>query len=434
MPKSERITVNSTAAFAKALKIMPGGVSSPVRAFKGVGGTPVFIKEAEGCLLTDVDGNQYIDYIGSYGPMIVGHANERVVAALSKAIGRGTSFGAPTEAEGTLAEKICSALPGMEMLRFVNSGTEAAMSAIRLARAATGRDKVVKCVGCYHGHLDSLLVSAGSGALTLGTPSSPGIPQSVTSHTLLVEYNDLEGAARLFEKYGDQIACFVVEPVAGNMGLVLPAEGYLQGLRELCTKHGALLLFDEVMTGFRVAWGGAQTRFGIRPDLTCLGKVIGGGLPCAAYAGPRALMERISPAGPVYQAGTLSGNPLAMAAGLATLEILEEPGAYATLQESSARLAKGLTEAASAAGVPVAVNQIGSMVGMFFSERPVRNYADATASDTAAFGRFFHAMLDQGVHLPPSQFETFFVSLAHTAEVIDATIRAAGRAFDYLKL
>jgi glutamate-1-semialdehyde 2,1-aminomutase len=271
-------------------------------------------------------------------------------------------------------------------------------------------------------------VSAGSGALTLGTPSSPGIPQSVTSHTLLVEYNDLEGATRLFEKHGDQIACFIVEPVAGNMGLVLPAEGYLRGLRELCTKHGALLLFDEVMTGFRVAWGGAQTRFGIRPDLTCLGKVIGGGLPCAAYAGSRALMERISPAGPVYQAGTLSGNPLAMAAGLATLEILEEPGAYAALEESSARLAKGLAEVASAAGVPVAVNQIGSMVGMFFSERPVRNYADATASDTAAFGRFFHAMLDQGVHLPPSQFETFFVSLAHTAEVIDATVRAAGRA------
>jgi glutamate-1-semialdehyde 2,1-aminomutase len=428
MPHSERVTVNSTACFAKALKMMPGGVSSPVRAFKGVGGTPVFIKEAEGCLLTDVDGNQYIDYIGSYGPMIVGHANERVVAALSKAIGRGTSFGAPTEAEGTLAEKICSALPGMEMLRFVNSGTEAAMSAIRLARAATGRDKVVKCVGCYHGHLDSLLVSAGSGALTLGTPSSPGIPQSVTSHTLLVEYNDLEGATRLFEKHGDQIACFVVEPVAGNMGLVLPAEGYLHGLRELCTKHGALLLFDEVMTGFRVAWGGAQVRFGIKPDLTCLGKVIGGGLPCAAYAGPRALMERISPAGPVYQAGTLSGNPLAMAAGLATLEILEEAGAYEALEESSARLAKGLGEAASAAGVPAAVNQIGSMVGMFFSERPVRNYADATASDTAAFGRFFHAMLDQGVHLPPSQFETFFVSLAHTAEVIDATVRAVGRA------
>jgi glutamate-1-semialdehyde 2,1-aminomutase len=433
MPKSDRPTVNSAAAFAKALKFMPGGVSSPVRAFKGVGGTPVFIKEADGCLLTDVDGNEYIDYIGSYGPMIVGHQNERVVAALSKAIGRGTSFGAPTEAEGTLAEKICAALPGMDMLRFVNSGTEAVMSAIRLARAATERDKVVKCIGCYHGHLDSLLVSAGSGALTMGTPSSPGIPQSVTSNTLLVEYNDLEGARKLFEQFGSQIACFVIEPVAGNMGLVLPAEGYLQGLRSLCTEHGVLLLFDEVMTGFRVAWGGAQTRMGVRPDLTCLGKVIGGGLPCAAYAGPRHLMERISPAGPVYQAGTLSGNPLAMAAGLATLEILQESGVYEGLESCSATLAKGLGEAASAAGIPVAINQIGSMVGMFFSGKPVKNYADATASDTAAFAKFFHAMLENGVHLPPSQFETFFVSMAHTEAVIEATIKAARLAFEATK-
>jgi glutamate-1-semialdehyde 2,1-aminomutase len=434
MPKTPRTTINSTAAFAKALKIMPGGVSSPVRAFKAVGGNPIFIREAEGALLKDVDGNQYIDYIGSYGPMIVGHANERVVAALSKAIGRGTSFGAPTEAEANLAEKICSALPAMEMLRFVNSGTEATMSAIRLARAATGRDKIVKCVGCYHGHLDSLLVSAGSGALTLGTPSSPGIPQTVTANTLLVEYNDLEGTQRLFEQHGQQIACFAIEPVAGNMGLVLPAEGYLQGLRDLCTKHGALLLFDEVMTGFRVAWGGAQVRFGIKPDLTCLGKVIGGGMPCAAYGGSRELMEQISPAGPVYQAGTLSGNPLAMAAGLATLEILEEPGAYTQLEECSLRLAKGLAAAAESAGVPVAVNQIGSMVGMFFSPKPVRNYTDATASDTAAFATFFHAMLEQGVHLPPSQFEAFFVSLAHTPDVIDATIKAAARAFEALKV
>jgi glutamate-1-semialdehyde 2,1-aminomutase len=362
--------------------------------------------------------------------MIVGHANERVVAALSKAIGRGTSFGVPTEAEGLLAEKICSALPGMEMLRFVNSGTEAVMSALRLARAATGREKVVKCIGCYHGHSDSLLVSAGSGALTLGTPSSPGVPPSVTGNTLLVHYNDLEGTRRIFEQQGEQIACMIVEPVAGNMGLVLPAEGYLKGLRELCSQHGALLIFDEVMTGFRVAWGGAQVRFGIRPDLTCLGKVIGGGLPCAAYAGPAALMERVSPAGPVYQAGTLSGNPLAMAAGQATLEILEEPGAYDSLEKSSARLAGGLKEAAAAAGVPVAVNQIGSMVGMFFSNKPVLNYADATGSDTAAFGRFFHAMLDQGVHLPPSQFEAFFLSLAHGEDVIDATVKAASRAFE----
>jgi glutamate-1-semialdehyde 2,1-aminomutase len=423
----------SAAAFARASAVMPGGVSSPVRAFKGVGGTPVFIKEAEGAYLKDVDGNQYVDYIGSYGPMIVGHANERVVAALSKAIGRGTSYGAPTEAEAGLAEKIISAFPGMEMLRFVNSGTEAAMSAIRLARAATGRDKVVKCIGCYHGHLDQLLVSAGSGALTLGVPSSPGVPQSVTANTILVHYNDLDGARRAFEQFGREIACFCVEPVAGNMGLVLPAEGYLQGLRDLCSRHGALLLFDEVMTGFRVAWGGAQTRFGVRPDLTCLGKVIGGGLPCAAYAGSRHLMQQISPAGPVYQAGTLSGNPLAMAAGLATLEILAESGAYTQLEGASAKLAKGLGEAASTAGVPVAVNQIGSMVGMFFSGKPVTNYADATASDTASFGRFFHAMLDRGVHLPPSQFETFFVSLAHTKDVIEKTVRAAGEALAAVK-
>jgi len=379
-------------------------------------------------MLTDVDGNEYIDYIGSYGPMIVGHANERVMAALSKAIGKGTSFGAPTEAESTLAEKIISALPGMEMVRFVNSGTEATMSAIRLARAATGRDKIVKCVGCYHGHLDALLVAAGSGALTMGVPSSPGVPGAVTSGTLLVQYNDLEGARRMFEQLGSEIACFCVEPVAGNMGLVLPAEGYLQGLRELCTKYGALLLFDEVMTGFRVAWGGAQVRFGVKPDITCLGKIIGGGLPCAAYCGPKHLMEQISPAGPVYQAGTLSGNPLAMAAGLATLEILEEPGAYSQLETSSAKLAKGLGEAALTAGIPVAVNQVGSMVGMFFSKVPVTNYAEATGSDTAAYGKFFHAMLENGVHLPPSQFETFFVSLAHGDEVIDETVRVAGRA------
>jgi len=433
MAKTDRPTVNSAAAFAKALKFMPGGVSSPVRAFKGVGGTPIFIKKAEGCILTDVDGNEYIDYIGSYGPMIVGHQNERVVAALSKAIGRGTSYGAPTEAEANLAEQICSALPGMDMLRFVNSGTEAVMSAIRLARAATGRDKVVKCIGCYHGHLDSLLVSAGSGALTMGTPSSPGIPGSVTSNTLLVNYNDLDGARKLFEQYGREIACFVLEPVAGNMGLVLPTEAYLEGLRSLCTEHGALLLFDEVMTGFRVAWGGAQIKFGVRPDLTCLGKIIGGGLPCAAYAGPRHLMEQISPAGPVYQAGTLSGNPLAMAAGQATLDILQEPGVYEGLETCSVALAKGLGEAATAAGVPVAINQIGSMVGMFFSNKPVLNYADATASDTTAFAKFFHAMLANGVHLPPSQFETFFVSMAHTQAVIDATVKAAGAAFEAVK-
>jgi glutamate-1-semialdehyde 2,1-aminomutase len=394
-------TPNSAAAFAKASAVMPGGVSSPVRAFKGVGGTPVFIREAEGCFLKDIDGNQYIDYVGSFGPMIVGHANERVVAALSKAIGRGSSYGAPTEAETQLAETIASALPSVEMVRFVNSGTEATMSAIRLARAATGREYIVKLVGCYHGHADGLLVEAGSGALTLGTPSSPGIPPSITSRTLLAPYNDLTAATELFKKYPGQIACFCVEPVAGNMGLVPPADGYLAGLD-------------------------------LRPDITCLGKVIGGGLPVGAYGGSRELMEMISPAGKVYQAGTLSGNPLAMSAGIATLEILAEGGAYEQLEKASAKLAAGLADAAGAAGVPVALNRVGSMLGLFFVRSAgtvVKNYADATACDTEAYAVFFHAMLAEGVYLAPSQFEALFVSLAHDDSAIDATVAAAKVAF-----
>jgi glutamate-1-semialdehyde 2,1-aminomutase len=423
---------NSEAAYARAKQLMPGGVSSPVRSFKGVGGTPIFMKEGEGCLIRDVDGNEYIDYVGSYGPLIVGHANERVIAALSKAIGRGTSFGAPTESETQLAQVIVSALPAVEMVRFVNSGTEATMSAIRLARAATGRDLVVKCIGCYHGHVDGLLVSAGSGALTLGTPSSPGVPRSVAGNTVVVHYNDLADARAVFEKYPGQIACFIVEPVAGNMGVVPPAEGYLQGLRELCDQHGSLLLFDEVMTGFRVAWGGAQIRYGVRPDLTCLGKVIGGGLPCAAYGGRRDLMEQVSPSGPVYQAGTLSGNPLAMAGGLATLEILQEPGAYQALERRSGMLAEGLIDAAARAGVPVALNRVASMLTPFFVRepgQPVNNFADATSGNADAYARFFHAMLENGVFLPPSQYEAFFVGLAHTDEVIERTIRAAEKSF-----
>jgi glutamate-1-semialdehyde 2,1-aminomutase len=423
---------NSEAAYARAKQLMPGGVSSPVRSFKGVGGTPIFMKEGEGCLIRDVDGNEYIDYVGSYGPLIVGHANERVIAALSKAIGRGTSFGAPTEAETQLAQVIVSALPPVEMVRFVNSGTEATMSAIRLARAATGRDLVVKCIGCYHGHVDGLLVSAGSGALTLGTPSSPGVPRSVAGNTVVVHYNDLADARAVFEKYPGQIACFIVEPVAGNMGVVPPAEGYLQGLRELCDRHGSLLLFDEVMTGFRVAWGGAQIRYGVRPDLTCLGKVIGGGLPCAAYGGRRDLTEQVSPSGPVYQAGTLSGNPLAMAGGLATLEILQEPGAYQALERRSGMLAEGLIDAAARAGVPVALNRVASMLTPFFVRepgQPVNNFADATSGNADAYARFFHAMLENGVFLPPSQYEAFFVGLAHTDEVIERTIRAAEKSF-----
>jgi glutamate-1-semialdehyde 2,1-aminomutase len=432
MADSKRPTSLSEAAFMRARQLMPGGVSSPVRAFKAVGGKPLFIQEADGCFITDLDGNRYIDYVGSYGPMIVGHANERVMAALSKTIGRGTSYGAPTEWENRLAATIIGALPAVEMVRFVNSGTEATMSAIRLARAATGRDLVVKCIGCYHGHVDSLLVEAGSGALTLGTPSSPGIPLSITSTTLLAPYNDLAAAQKLFEQHGDKIACFAVEPVAGNMGLVIPAAGYLEGLRKLCTQYGALLLFDEVMTGFRVAWGGAQVRYNVAPDLTCLGKVIGGGLPVGAYGGRREIMEQVSPAGPVYQAGTLSGNPLAMNAGIATLEILEEPGAYEQLEAASAKLENGLADAAAHCGLPIALNRVGSMLGLFFIREPglaVNSFADAVACDTAAFATFFHAMLDEGVYLAPSQFEALFVSLAHDDVAINATIDAARNAF-----
>jgi glutamate-1-semialdehyde 2,1-aminomutase len=430
-----RSTTNSQSAFAKALQFLPGGVDSPVRAFRAVGGTPVFIKEGEGCIIKDIDGNEYIDYVGSYGPLIVGHTNERVVAALSKAIGRGTTFGAPTELETQLASTIISALPSVEMIRFVSSGTEAAMSAVRLARAATGRDLIVKCIGCYHGHVDGLLVEAGSGALTLGTPSSPGVPKSVAAATVSVAYNDLAAAKAVFEKYPGQIACFAVEPIAGNMGVVPPAEGYLQGLRDLCDQHGSLLLFDEVMTGFRVAWGGAQTLYNIRPDLTCLGKVIGGGLPVGAYGGSKKLMELVSPAGPVYQAGTLSGNPLAMSGGLATLEILQEPGTYDALETLSARLANGLIKAATDAGVPVAVNRVGSMIGLFFvrsASQKVTNFTEATAGDTAAYAKFFHVMLNEGIYLAPGMFEALFVGTAHTTDAIDRTIAAAATAFSVL--
>lgn len=429
---TQRTIANSESLFARAQQVMPGGVSSPVRAFKAVGGTPLFIKEAEGCHVVDADGNRYIDYVGSYGPMIVGHANERVVAALSKAIGRGTSYGAPTEAEVQLAGTIVSALPSMEMVRFVNSGTEATMSALRLARAVTGRDLIIKCIGCYHGHADGLLVQAGSGALTLGTPSSPGVPASAARNTISVPYNDLSAAKQVFEEYAGNIAGFIVEPVAGNMGLVVPSPGYLQGLRELCDKHGSILIFDEVMTGFRVAWGGAQVMYHITPDLTCLGKVIGGGLPVGAYAGPAKYMQQVSPVGPMYQAGTLSGNPLAMAGGIATLEILKEPGAYETLEERAGQLATGLQSAAKSHEVAVAINRVGSMLGLYFVQahgQTVTNFSQATAASTEAFAAFFHAMLDQGVYLAPSAYEAWFVSLAHTDEAIQQTIAAAEVAF-----
>ena len=411
---SSRSIEISKEAYSCAKVLMPGGVSSPVRAFKAVGGTPLFVKNAQGCEITDLDGNTYIDYVGSYGPMIVGHANERVVAALCKAIGRGTSYGAPTEFETDLAGTIVSALPSMEMVRFVNSGTEATMSALRLARAVTKRDLIVKCIGCYHGHADGLLVQAGSGALTLGIPSSPGVPETTTRSTVSVAYNDLEAAKKVFEQYPGKIAAFLVEPVAGNMGVVPPAPGYLPGLRELCDKDGAMLVFDEVMTGFRVAWGGAQIKYHVQPDITCLGKVIGGGLPVGAYAARTKLMEQISPSGPVYQAGTLSGNPLAMNAGIITLEILKEPGSYETLEERSARLENGLRTAAEASNVPVAINRVGSMLTPFFTRtagKKVTNFADATDSDTDAFATFFNAMLENGVYLPPSQYEAWFVGL-----------------------
>jgi glutamate-1-semialdehyde 2,1-aminomutase len=398
-----------------------------VRAFKGVGGTPIFVKEAQGCIVKDIDGNSYIDYVASYGPLIAGHSHERVVASLAKAIGRGTSYGAPTELETQLAGEIIEAMPSVEMVRFVNSGTEAVMSAIRLARAATGREKIVKCVGCYHGHSDSLLVQAGSGALTLGVPSSPGVPKSITANTVLAPYNDLAAAEKIFAEHGKEIACFIVEPVAGNMGVVPPAAGYLRGLRELCTKHGAILLFDEVMTGFRVGRGGAQGIYGVKPDLTCLGKIIGGGLPVGAYGGLRTIMEQVSPSGSVYQAGTLSGNPLAMTAGLVTLQILKEPGVYEILEARSAALAAGLLGAGKEAGVPLVVNRVGSMLTPFFvrgGESVVENFEEATACDTGAYAKFFHAMLENGVFLAPSQFEAMFVGLAHGEEFIEQTIGA----------
>jgi glutamate-1-semialdehyde 2,1-aminomutase len=430
-----RSIANSEAAFLKARQLMPGGVSSPVRAFAAVGGTPLFIKEANGCHLSDIDGNQYIDYVGSYGPMILGHANDEVVAALAKAIGRGWSFGAPTEHETQLAAMVAGAIPSIEMVRFVNSGTEATMSALRLARAATERDLVVKCIGGYHGHADSFLVAAGSGALTLGTPSSPGVPRDVASATLLVQFNDLAGAEALFKKYVDRIACFIVEPVPGNMGVIPPADGYLLGLRQLCDKNGALFIFDEVMSGFRVAWGGAQSLYTVRPDLTCLGKILGGGMPVGAYGGSRQLMERISPAGPVYQAGTLSGNPIATAGGLATLQLLQEDSAYQKLEAASAQLADGLSKAAADASIPLTLNRVGSMLTPFFvrePRQPITNHDQAAAADTDRYAKFFHAMLDAGIYLPPSQFEAWFVSLAHDEEAITQTIEAAATAFKAL--
>jgi glutamate-1-semialdehyde 2,1-aminomutase len=428
-PSITSVTEQSEAAFRAACAVLPGGVDSPVRAFGAVGGTPRFVAKAKGAILTDLDGNSYVDYLGSWGPMILGHADDRVTAAITKALARGTSFGLPTEHETRLAELVIGARRGMERVRFVNSGTEATMSAIRLARGFTGRDAVVKCVGCYHGHVDALLVQAGSGATTFGRPSSAGVPGPVVSNTLVVPYNDLSAAREAFEAHGRDIAAFLVEPIAGNMGLVPPVPGYLEGLRALCDKHGALLIFDEVMTGFRVAYGGAQELYGVTPDLTCLGKIIGGGLPVGAYGGRAAIMKELAPAGPVYQAGTLSGNPLAMAAGIATLEALAEPGVYETLEATSASLAEGLSQAAQDAGVPTFLTRVGSMLCTFFVGTVVNDYESALRCDTRAYAAFFHAMLDRGVYLAPSQFECMFVSLAHESEHIERTVKAARVAF-----
>ena len=412
-------TTKSEKLLERAQRSIPGGVNSPVRAFKGVGGTPRFLTQGQGARVFDADGNEYIDYIGSWGPLLLGHRHPDVIAALESTLAIGTSFGAPTEREVELAELICRFVPSMEMVRLVNSGTEATMSALRVARGFTGRDRSIKFEGCYHGHVDSLLVKAGSGVATLGLPDSPGVPQAFSETTLALPFNHLEPVAEAFRTHAEQIACIIVEPVAGNMGCVPPAPGFLQGLRELCDAHGAVLIFDEVMTGFRVAAGGAQELYGVRPDLTTLGKVIGGGLPIAAYGGRRDIMSYVAPSGPIYQAGTLSGNPLAVAAGLAMLRHLEaHPEVYGRLEKSSSTLAE-------AAPAGITTNREGSMLTWFFTGEPVIDYTTAKSSDTARFGRFFHLMLERGIYLPPSQFEALFVSAAHTADDIAYTVKCA---------
>ncbi len=409
--------------FQHAKEVIPGGVNSPVRACKSVGRDPVFIDRAEGCMVYDADGNSYIDYVGSWGPMILGHRHPVVVSAIKATLERGTSFGAPTDLEIELAEMVIAAVPSIDTVRFVNSGTEATMSAIRLARGVTGRDLIVKFDGCYHGHADTLLVEAGSGVATLGIPGSPGVPEAFAAQTISIPYNDTESMNRIMAEKGQDVACVIVEPVAGNMGLVPPEEGFLAALREATKKSGSILIFDEVITGFRVSRGGAQALYDVMPDLTTLGKIIGGGMPVGAYGGRKAIMDQIAPDGPVYQAGTLSGNPLAMAAGIATLTELNKPGVYTELDQKTDYLVKGLKEAAAASGIPVQVDRVGSVLGMFFRDKPVKNMDDAKSCDLGRFTKYYNAMLEKGIYLAPSQFESGFVSTAHREEQIDKTIR-----------
>jgi len=420
----------SEALLARGRAVMPGGVSSPVRAYQAVGGTPPFLTRGAGPRVTDADGNEYLDLVASWGPLILGHAHPAVVEAVASAAARGTSFGAPTQGEVELAELICGALPAVELVRFVSSGTEATMSALRLARAATGRDVILKFAGCYHGHVDALLVAAGSGVLTLGLPDSPGVTGGTRATTAVAPYNDVPALARAFGEIGADLAAVIVEPIAGNMGVVPPAAGFLEEIRRLCDQHGALLVFDEVITGFRVGWSGAQGMFGIRPDLTTLGKVIGGGLPIGAYGGRRDLMSMVAPEGPVYQAGTLAGNPVSVAAGLATLRVLNQPGTYEALDTRGAQLAEGLAAAGKDAGVALELQRVGSMLTAFFAGAGITNLDDARRADTAAYARYFHAMLDSGIMLPPSQLEASFVSLAHSPGDIAQIVEGARAALE----